>query len=279
MNLLTPIPSAWLAALVVSATLPSAFADSYTNIASADAFVANGSSGALADNNYGGGGALAIAAGTLPNGEFQSVLRFDLSGVRGLLDAQYGMGAWFVQSVSLQLSSSPHNNAIYNEIAPGLFGVSLLQNNSWLEGTGNASNPANNGITYNTLQNTFVNNATDQSLGLFGFSGGSSGANSYSLDLTSGLTADILAGNNASLHLFAADNTVSYLFSSRAATAQSSRPQLIIVAVPEPGSVALLTLGAVILSWRCRRWISPRRWLRPPYFTGLGGFNSLPRKR
>src|SRR6478672_2565422 len=137
------------------------FGASLSTSAIADAFVAAGPTGNLADNNYGGGGALAVAAGALPNGEFQSVIRFDLSSVRSSLDAQFGAGQWSIQSVSLQLSSSPHSNVIYNNIAAGLFGVSLMQNNSWVEGTGNASSPTSDGITYNTLQNTYINNAAD----------------------------------------------------------------------------------------------------------------------
>src|SRR5262249_50899311 len=158
---------------------------SVTSVPIADAFVATGPTNNLSNNNYGGGGALAVAAPGLTNGEFQSVLRFDLSGARNSLDAQYGTGQWSVDGISLQLTSSPHNNAIYNDVAAGRFGVSLMQNNSWVEGTGNASNPANNGITYNTLQSTFINTALDQPLGTFSFNGGTSGSNVYSLTLSS----------------------------------------------------------------------------------------------
>jgi hypothetical protein len=258
MNRTLPSLIVWSLAGLVAGSAPAGFAASMNTTALADAFVATGPTGNLSGNNYGGGGALAIAAGSLPNGEFQSVLRFDLSSLRNSFDAQFGAGEWFVNSVSLQLSSSPHNNAVYNEVAPGLFGVSLMQNNSWTEGTGNASNPANNGITYNTLQNTFINNAADQSLGVFGFPGGTSGTLVYTLDLNSDLNADILAGGTASLRLFAADNAVSYLFSSRAATLPSSQPQLMVVAVPEPGSLALWGVGLGMVLWRFRR-LTPKR--------------------
>jgi hypothetical protein len=217
-----------------------------------DAFVAAGPTGNLSNNNYGGGGALAIAASGLPNGEFQSVIQFDLSSARSSFDAQFGAGQWSIESVSLQLSASPHNNAIYNNVAAGMFGISLMQNNSWVEGTGNASNPAANGITYNSLQNTFINNAVDQPLGTFSFGGQTSGATDYSLNLTTGLTSDILAGGDASLRLLAADTAVSYLFSSRSQA--GLQPTLIITAVPEPGSFALfgLALAMVLRSRRVR---------------------------
>jgi hypothetical protein len=229
------------------------FAATFSTGASADSFVAVGPSGNLANNNYGAGNALALAAGGLTNGEFQSVIRFDLSGALAAFNAQYGPGKWSVQSVSLQLTSSGHSNPIYNDIVPGQFGISLMQNNGWLEGTGNASNPANNGISFNSLQNVFINNSADQALGIFNFPGGSSGANNYSLNPASGLLADILNGSNLSLRLFAADNQVSYLFNARTATPVSSGPQLIITAVPEP-QVITLAISALVLTIARKRF-------------------------
>src|SRR3954454_16698569 len=170
-----------LSLMAVLDGLTTAGAASYSTNSFADAFVATGPTGNLSGNNYGGGGALVVAASGLPNGEFQSVMKFDLSGARNSLDAQYGAGQWSLQSVSLQLTSSPHNNASYNDTADGLFGVSLMQNSSWVEGTGNASNPSSSGINFNTLQSAFVS-ANDPSLGIFNFNGSSSGANSYALN-------------------------------------------------------------------------------------------------
>jgi len=233
-----------------AALASSAFAGPYTTNAIADVFVATGPTGNLGNNNYGGGGALAVAASGLPNGEFQSVIKFDLTGARDAFDAQYGVGQWSVESVSLQLSSSPHNNAIYNNVAAGVFGVSLMGNNSWTEGTGTAGIPTGDGVTFNTLQSTFISGAADQGLGTFAFDGSTSGAHGYSLTLSPGLSADVLAGDDASLRLFAADNSVSYLFSSRSSA--SSAPELIVTAVPEPSCLALvaLALGSVWL----KRW-------------------------
>jgi hypothetical protein len=240
-----------LAALGCGTYSPS-YAGSYATNALADAFVATGPTGNLSNNNYGGGGALAVAAGDLPNGEFQSVIKFDLSGARNAFNAQYGPGQWSIQAVSLQLTSSPHSNAIYNNVAAGLFGISLMQNSSWVEGTGTAGSPATNGITYNTLQSTFINNSADQSLGTFSFNGSTSGASTYSLSLSPGLTADLFGGDEVSLRLFAADNNVGYLFSSRSAMPSSSEPELFITAVPEPNILGLLTLGLGMLWWQRR---------------------------
>jgi hypothetical protein len=228
-------------------------AESYATPAVSDAFVATGPTGNFKNNNYGGGGALALAAGALPNGEFQSVLKFDLSGARNSLDSQYGAGNWSIQSISLQLSSSPHNNSIYNEVHAGQFGISLMRDNSWIEGTGNASNPGATGINYNTLQTSFINPALDSALGTFNFSGGSSGLNQYLLETGSVLDAELMAGDNITLRLFAADNSVSYLFSSRAASSQAAQPELIISAIPEPGVSGLLAFGIAVLLWQKKR--------------------------
>jgi hypothetical protein len=227
-------------------------AASFSTFPTADAYVAAGPLGELSANNYGAGGALGLAAAGLPLGEFQTVIKFGLSGARNSFDAQFGAGQWTVQSVTLQLTASPYNNPIYNEIAPGQFNVSLMQNSSWIEGTGNGSAPTTDGITFSSLQSTFINNATDQALGTFNFGGGSSGTDSYTLALSSGLIADLLAGSDLSLRLFAADNAVSYLFTSRATGTVANRPTLIFNAIPEPGSISLCITGLAIL-WLRRK--------------------------
>ena len=248
-------PVAANCAAILSAMLCAGGAATVSTNSFSDAFVATGPGGNLSTNNYGGGGALALAASGLPLGEFQSVLQFHLSGARSSFDAQFGAGLWTVQSVTLQLTASPHNNAIYNEIAAGQFNISSMQNNSWVEGTGTASLPTTDGISFNSLQSTYINNATDEPLGAFSFAGGSSGANTYTLNLTSGLIADVLAGNDLSLRLYGADNVVSYLFSSRANASSANRPTLIVSAIPEPGSLALSATGLVMFAiWRrCSR--------------------------
>ena len=226
---------------------------SFSTAAFSDAFVATGPTGNLSANNYGGGGALALAAGSLPLGEFQSVLQFHLSGAHSSFDSQFGTGLWTVQSVTLQLTASPHNNAIYNDITAGQFNISLMQNNSWAEGTGTAGIPTTDGISFNSLQSTYINNATDQALGTFSFGGGSSGANSYTLGLTSSLLAHLLAGDDLSLRLDAADSDVSYLFSSRANGSSANRPTLTVSAIPEPGTLALCVMGLATLLFPLRQ--------------------------
>lgn len=217
----------------------------------ADAFVATGTNGNLSGDNFGAAGALAIAASNLPQGEFQTVMQFNLSSAFSAFNTQYGVGGWAIQSVTLQLTSSSHNNAIFNNIAPGQFNISLMQNNSWVEGTGTGGIPGTNGISFNSLMNTYINPAADQALGTFSFPGGSTGANDYSLTLSSGLMADIMDGGDLSLRLFAADSDVSYLFSSRQAGG-TLEPDLIITVVPEPGTVMIGVMGLAVVCVRRR---------------------------
>jgi hypothetical protein len=227
----------------------------------ADAFVTSG--GSLSSSNFGGAGALAVSAGGLPQGEFQSVLKFNLAGAENSFNAQFGVGQWTIQSVTLELSSSPHGNSIFNNIAAGQFNVSLMQNNSWVEGTGTGGVPTSDGVSFNSLLGVYVNNAADQALGTFSFPGGSSGQNAYTLALSSGLVSDVMAGGDTSLRLFAADDSVSYLFSSRSGGTAAVQPTIVVdaVAVPEPGSATLCAaaLFMFLLLQSVRRWIRKRR--------------------
>jgi hypothetical protein len=222
----------------------------------ADAFVTTGPSGNLSGNNYGGAGSISVSAPGLPQGELQSVLRFDLSAAAASFDAVFGAGQWSVSSVTLQLTATAANNAIFNTPAAGQLAISWLQNDSWTEGTGNPGAPGASGITFASLQNTFIGGG-DQGLGGFAFSGATSGASNFALGLTSGLIGDVLGGSTLSLRLLAADSTVSGVFNSRSFGTAASRPQLAITAVPEPDSWALIGLGlGSIALWR-RSALSP----------------------
>jgi hypothetical protein len=221
----------------------------FTANPSADAFVTTGPSGNLSGNNYGGAGAFALSAPGLPQGELQSVLRFDLSGALSSFNGTFGAGQWSIESVTLQLNAAPANNSIFNTSAAGQFGISWMQNDSWLEGAGTPGAPGASGITFSSLQTTFIGPG-DQSLGTFNFSGATGGAFTYSLGLTPGLTGDVLTGDNLSLRLFGADSMVSGVFNSRSFGTLANWPLLTIVAVPEPGTLALGALGLTLLAGR-----------------------------
>ncbi len=211
----------------------------------ADAFVTTGPSSNLSNNNYGGAGAVGVAAPGSAQGEFQSLLQFNLAAAKSSFDSQFGAGQWTIQSVTLQLTCTPPNNAIFNSSAAGQFSLSWMQNNSWIEGTGTPIAPTTAGITFSTL-NSFLS-GSDEALGTFSYNGATSGNFTYSLNLTPSFSADILSGGTASLRMFAADTAVSGLFDSRSFGTASARPLLTITAVPEPGTVALTLLGLVTL--------------------------------
>jgi len=221
---------------------------SFTSQAIADAFVTTGANGSLSSSNFGAAGALAIAAGGLPEGEFQTVLKFDLSGAFNSFNSQFGAGQWMVQSVTLDLTASSHGNAIFNPVAAGSFNVSLMQNNSWVEGTGTGGIPTSDGISFNSLEGVYINSAVDQALGTFAFTGNKSGQNGYGLTLSSGLVSDVTGGDVLSLRLSAADNQISYLMTSRegAGGVLAQEPALVldVVAIPEP-RVMTMCIGAL----------------------------------
>jgi len=221
------------------------YSATFTLNPSMDAFVTTGPSDTLSGNNYGGAGALDVAALGLAKGEFQSVLQFDLSGARASFDTQFGAGQWNIQSITLSLTPTSPNNAIFNSSAAGQFGVSWMQDDSWTEGTGTPAAPTATGITFFSLP-SFISTG-DESLGTFSFGGGTSGTAPYPLSLTPGFLSDASAGNLVSFRLFAADNAVSYLSDSRNFGTASARPLLTIVAIPEPAALPLLAVGAGLL--------------------------------
>jgi hypothetical protein len=215
---------------------------SYTTGATADAFLTTGPSGNLSADNFGGEGSLAVAAGGLPGGQFQTLLRFDLSGARAALDAQAGVGQWNIFDVVLALSATPPGNGIFNPTAAGLINVSLMQNNTWVEGTGTAAAPATSGVSFNGLPG--ITSPADQALGVFHVGSATSGDSLFTLALTPGLVNGILSGGDIDLRLSAADNAVAYLFKSRSDA--NLYPLLRIDVVPEPGGAFLGALGVAV---------------------------------
>lgn len=204
----------------------------------ADAFLDSAQPG----NNFGGAGALSIAAPGLPRGQFQTLLRFDASAAVAAFNASMGAGQWTIQSVSLRLTAALPNNPIFNPQAPGQFSASWMQNDTWIEGSGGPGNPSTTGVTFNDLAGLL--SAGDQPLGTYAFAGGTSGNNTYAFTLAPSLAADIAAGGAVGLRLFAADAVIAYVFNSNNFGIPANRPVLSITAIPAPGA-ALLLLAAL----------------------------------
>ena len=135
-----------IAALVFLLCASQGRSATFSSNPTADAFVTTGPTGNLSNNNYGGGGALSVAAPGLAQGQFQSVLQFGLSGAKSSFDGQFGAGQWSIQTITLQLTAAPPNNPIFNASAAGQFAISFMQNNSWTEGTGTPQAPTTTGI-------------------------------------------------------------------------------------------------------------------------------------
>ena len=193
-------------------------------------------SSANPNSNYGGAGALEVSATGSTNGIFDSVMQFNLSSAAGLS----------IQSITLQLTSASPNNPIFNTQEAGSFSVIWMDNSSWIGGAGMPSSPGSTGITYNTLPNYL--DSSDETLGTFSFAGGTSGANTYTLALPSGLLNAVTSGSDVSLELVPADNNVSYLCNSGSFTNITARPLLTVTAVPEPASWDLAALGLPLIA-------------------------------
>ncbi len=220
----------------------------------ADAFVTTGPTNNLTANNYGAGGALAVAGSGTANGAFASLLRFDVSTDKAGFDTTYGAGQWVVTGVNLKLTTSAPNNVLFNSPSvAGSLGINWISSDSWIEGTGNPNTPSLTGVNWNALAGLMTGT---QSQGTFMIADVSDGAlGTYNLAFTSGLTSDIANGGSVSFALTAGDPNMAILFNSRSFGTASRRPELTITAaaIPEPSRVLFLLLGAVSLVLRRSR--------------------------
>src|SRR5262245_25122102 len=195
----------------------------YTVMTSADAFVATGSSNnpvgtELTGLNFGGAGALVLAPASSVKGEFQTVIRFNLSGATNLFNTNYGTN-WTISEVSLELTANfgtdgmQPNNPIFNAIHGGKFVIEWLSNDDWAEGTGRPNFPTTDGITYDSLPDLLV--GPREVLCTNNYSPPGDNAHlTWSLPLKPSLAADVAAGGLVTFRFYAADDEVCYLFNS-----------------------------------------------------------------
>ena len=192
---------------------------------------------AAATTNFGNSGALVIS-GSGPgntNGQFASLLKFDLAVATSALDTAYGVGNWSIDSILLELTAVVPNNVTFNANAAGAIDVDWLMTDSWTE----------TGITWNGLP--AVISGGSQSMGTLAYDGGP-GTTQYSLTSTAGFVNDLTSGGIASLLISAnSDPNASLVINSRNFGTPASRPALIITASPEPGRISLIMLGLIVI--------------------------------
>ncbi len=209
----------------------------------ADAFVTTGPSGERSGNNYGGAGALGVAAVGKPQGEFQSIIKFTLSPAPSPL-----------VSITLTLTpQTPNNTMVFNSPnTAGTFRVFWQQNDNYVEGTGSPNSPTTTGVTFTSLAG--LHGGADELLGTFSFNGMLTGNAPYTLSLPPGFSNDVMTGGEVSLRLEAADANIAFLFGSRTMNA----PVLTITSVPEPSSVLFAFLGASLCALASKRRLKSR---------------------
>jgi hypothetical protein len=196
----------------------------YTTTTFEDTFLATGSPDNPAGTNltglnYGAAGILVVAPSNSVNGEFQSVLGFDLSGAPSLFNTTYGSNNWSVTGITLQLTSNYGgtgeipDNPLFPPIHGGRFVIEWLSNNDWIEGTGRPKQPTTDGVTYDLLpyllsgpHNILCTNTYNPP--------GDNVPVIYSLPLETNLVNEISQGGDATLLFYAADNQIAYLFNS-----------------------------------------------------------------
>ena len=241
---------------VLALTMACLFAGAATSsvIPTADAFVDSATSPTDRTNqNFGAAGALGVAGTSAPNGQFLSVLRFDLTSTKTIFDSTYGAGNWTITNATLQLVAQPNNNAIFNSPSTAGQVTALWQaDDTWIEGTGSPTTPGATGITWNTLPASI--GGSDETIGSFPFTNATSGTTVYPLTLTTGFTSDLSAGGLVSLRMAPGDANVAVLFAStnNPNNGGANRPVLTITAVPEPGTLMLIAATPALLLRRKR---------------------------
>jgi hypothetical protein len=192
----------------------------------ADAFLCTGSpanpelDGAdLSGLNFGAAGTLVVAPAASLKGEFQSVVKFDLSNDVALFNSTYGSNHWLVSGVLLELASNygtsgvQPNNGIFPVISGGTFVIEWLSDNDWIEGTGTPNLPTTDGVSYDSLPDLL--SGPHEILCTNTYSPpGTNVPVLYPLPLSTNLVADAVGGGQVTFLFYAADDQIGYLFNS-----------------------------------------------------------------
>ena len=212
----------------------------FTATTSDDAFLATGSptnpKGAdLTGANFGAAGVLTIAPAASTNGEFQSVLKFNLSGATGLFNTAYGPH-WTISEVSLELTGNfattgaQPDNPIFNPVSRGNFVIEWLADDNWVEGTGRPNAPTIDGVTYNSLPDLLTGAHEILCTNIY-LPPGDNVHLTWPLPLKTNLVNDIAGGNAVTFRFYAVDNQISYLFNSHN-FGNGNEPLIHVTAIP-----------------------------------------------
>lgn len=223
------------------------------------------------DDTHGEAGALHVsgALATNENGDMlgaaDSWLRYDTTAAIAQFDSEFGVGNWIIQQVQLSLREQAFPNSPNLTRGAGDFEVSWIGNDDWNAGTGTANGPGTgigNALDWNYGQ-TLLDGGVDKSLGTFS-SLYETGRRNYTLGLNSSFITDVESGgNDVTLRLTPADDTIGYTFNSANNIVnandpdpfQTRKPLMVIEAVliPEPMTFSLALMASLALTRRRRR--------------------------
>ena len=195
--------------------------------------------------NFGGAGTLAISPASSLKGEFQSVVKFNLSNAVALFNTNFGAGNWTITAISLQLTSNYEvagvqpNNPIFNTISGGQFVIEWLSNDAWAEGTGNPRAPTTDGVTYDSIP--ILTLGLHVALCTNAYSPpGNNVPVTWTLPPDTNLVINASAGGDVSFLFYAADNQVNYLFNSYN-YGRGNEPLILVTAASVPAPPELLS--------------------------------------
>lgn len=213
-----------------------------TAVSIADAFLCTGSpsnpelQGAdLSGVNFGAAGTLVVAPASSSKGEFESVVRFDLSNDVPLFNSAYGSNHWVIGGISLELTSNDGtsgeqpNNGMFPVVTGGAFVIEWFSDNNWLEGTGTPNLPTTDGVTYDSIPE-LLSGADEILCTNIYIPPGDNVSVIYPLPLGTNLVAAAAGGEEVSFLFYAADDQIGYLFNSY--NFGRNQPLIHVVAVP-----------------------------------------------
>jgi hypothetical protein len=186
----------------------------------------------------------------IPQGRFDSVLKFNTAAAVQQFNSQFGPGNWMLSFVRLRVSElAAPPNPIFNR-GVGTFEVRWLASDDWTEGFGSPIFPSmpppeSNAMTWNFLQ-AFLPQTSETTLGTYSNTLTNT-THFFTLSAAAPFVADLMAGGSVSLHMLPVSSTIGFTFRSGNYFSASSRPALQVTAVliPEPSTLSLLALGVL----------------------------------